>query len=241
MRSCWAVIVVLAVAALAAAPATGPTSRPTASDLRTWFAGLDDVDADVRADSYSKLLGLRRADLEGLRPIVEQARPLSPGQSAALRDVVVHVYLTGHEYEPDAEGQGFLGVRPLHQTMDLLIGADEPDGGVAIGERLPGFCGFRALRTGDVILGTLGARPTKLRRWPELQHYVQQSRGGTVTFEVLRQGRVMNVAIQLDTRPAAAGDPRFQNVMEELLAERQALAEEYWLKFFAPLVEQDLS
>jgi hypothetical protein len=195
----------------------------------------------VRAAAFSKLLGLSRDDLAGLRTVVEAARPVSPAQGAALHDVVIHVYLGGEPFDADRES-GFLGVRSLQPDLDALHLGGEPalgqDGGVPVGERLPGFCGFRGLRGGDVILGIVAPRATRLARWIELQHYVSRSRPGTtLTFEVLRQGKVIHVPITIDPRPIAAERTEW---IDALLAERAALAQAYWAQTFEPLIERDL-
>ena len=243
------VLAAFAAPAALAAPATQPATRPTTqstspgAQLGTWFAELADPDADVRASALTKLLSISRADLDALRAVVEQAKPVAPAQAAALHDVIVHVYLSGDPFEADPNA-GFLGVRPLREDAfeALQLGNDPAaDVGVPVGERLPGFCGFQGLRGGDVILGVLGPRATRLARWMELRDYVSRSAPGeTLTFEVLRQGRVMKVPIKLDPRPLAATDNINLTRMGDLLAERAARAEAYWAKVFKPLIEPDL-
>src|SRR5688500_9245070 len=198
----WIVLLIAMTASVApaapAAPATQPTTQPktqspvAAQQLTAWFAELGDPDADVRAAAFSKLLGLSRDDLAGLRTVVEAARPVSPAQGAALHDVVIHVYLGGEPFDADRES-GFLGVRSLQPDLDALHLGGEPalgqDGGVPVGERLPGFCGFRGLRGGDVILGIVAPRATRLARWIELQHYVSRSRPRSEERRVGKGGR----------------------------------------------------
>jgi hypothetical protein len=228
-------------------PATQPTTQTHATvhapHLRAWFAELADPDADIRAAAFTRLLGLSRADLEGLREVVEQSRPIAPAQAAALHDIVIHVYLSGEEYEIGA-AQGFLGVKSLHQGLEALRLGEVPpgdDGGVAIGERLPGFCGFQSLRDGDMILGVVAPRPMQMTSWFEFQRYVLQSQPGqTITFQVLRQGRITEVPIKLSARPAAAADNFDLGAWQELLADRHNRAEALWTGVFKPLLERDL-
>lgn len=254
----WIVVIVLSCCVTPAAigaPATQPVTQPiahpatrphaqsppAAPQLTAWFAELGDPDADVRAAALGKLLAISGDDLAALRAVVEAARPVSPAQAAALHDVVVHVYLSGETYETNHD-EGFLGVKSLRDDVETLpLGGNPPlgqDGGVPVGERLPGFCGFRGLRGGDVILGVTAPRPTRLVRWSELLDYVKRSvPGETITFEILRQGKIVQVPLKLDPRPIAASDPL---AIAELISGRTARAESYWTKVFKPLLERDV-
>lgn len=249
---CWPpVFLILLLGAVATAPGA-PTTRPTTQPqtqatepsphLQAWFAELGDPDADVRAAALTKMLALTRADLAALREVVEQARPISPAQAAALYEIIVHVYLSGERFEVAGQ-QGFLGVQSVSSDGDSLPFEDpavESGGGVVIGQRLPGFSGFQGLRDGDIILGVIAPRPTRLARWHELQDFVMRSPPGeTLTFEILRQGRIVKSSIKLNFRPAAVADPDLRR-RHEFLDGRQARAEAFWLKVFKPLLEEDL-
>ena len=81
--------------------------------------------------------------------------------------------------------------------------------------------------------------PARLSRWLELLDFVRRSMPGeTITFEVLRQGKVIQVPMKLDPRPLVAVD-RVNNV-DEMIADRAARAESYWVKVFKPLLERDV-
>src|SRR5688500_3211146 len=154
----WIVVLIAMTATVAqAARATPPATQPNtqsavaAHQLTAWFAELGDPDADVRAAAFSKLLGLSRDELAALRAVVEAARPVSPAQGAALHDVVGHVFLSGGPFASDRHA-GFLGGEALREDIEVLQFGHEPalgqDGGVPVGERLPGFCGFRGCAAG---------------------------------------------------------------------------------------------
>jgi len=231
-----------------ARPATQPASP---AQLQTWFKDLAASDAVARERAYSALLGITRQDLPALRDIVERSRPIAPSQGASLREIVTHVFLTGEPYEAEAKA-GFLGVmQPLLLSVEVP-GDQGQDGdeplppprtGVPIEYRLPGFCGFQSLRDGDVVLGVVAPVERPLREWNELSVTIMTFRAGeTVTFEILRGGRVIRVPVRLDTRPAAAnargiGPPE----PAEVLPARTAKAEEYWTEHFAPLIEDRIS
>lgn len=111
--------------------------------------------------------------------------------------------------------------------------------GVPIEYRIPGFCAFRSLREGDVLLGIVRPVPRRLREWSELSPTIRRFRAGeTVTFEVLRQGKVLEVPITLDALPLVATENAW---MTEILPAREAAAAEYWATHFAPLVEDRAS
>lgn len=233
-----------------ARPATQPASP---SQLQVWFDDLAASDAVVRERAYSELLGLARQDLPALREVVERSRPVAPSQAAALRDVVTHVYLSGEPYR--AEKSGFLGVMQSAELYSVevpgedLIGADAgnareqigPRTGVPIAVRLPGFCAFRALREGDVVLGIVEPLRRPMSDWNEFTLAVMSFPAGqTVTFELLRGGRLIRVPIRLDARPADAR-PREPRWVDQVIPERAARAEAYWAQQFQPLVEDRVS
>ncbi len=242
---------------LAAEPATAPARRSEASlatqpvsefTLRHWFADLADGDAVIRERAYSQLLGLTRQDLPGLRQVVEQSRPVEPAQAGALREAVFHVYLSGETYEAEPRS-GFLGL--LMPTLDSVevqrdteraVGVDvDPrvTTGVPVDFRIPGFCGFRALREGDVLLAIVSPAQRQLTDWRALSPAVRTfAADDVITFEVLRQGVVMKVPLKLDAFPLVAGENVWLN---EILPARDAAAEAYWTENFAPLLHDRMS
>jgi hypothetical protein len=250
-------------------PSQASAKPASEKDVQQWFGDLAASDAAVRDRAYSAMLGMTRADLPVLRRIIEHARPIAPSQRAPLREVVTHVFLSGEPYpaEPKAGFLGLLiptlesvDVRgddkadddddsPAPQPPPGIININDVIGGplmqvaastgVPIEYRIPGFCAFRSLREGDVILGIVRPVPRRLREWGELSPTVIRFHAGdTVTFEVLRQGKLIEVPIKLDARPLVPNENAW---MTEILPAREAAAEEYWMTNFAPLVEDHAS
>lgn len=249
---------------LTAAPATQPIA-----EVQRWFDGLADADADVRDASSQRLMALTRDDLPTLQRVVAATKQLALTQTTALHDIVIHVYLSGETYEVNG-AQGFLGLMqgdPLHDSSvvvsvpanpaDEEATAGEERRGVAVRNRLPGFAGYGALRTGDVILAfsiaidrngqavghDMQEKVTEYNRnlsdWGTLIDEVGRIPGGTrVGFDVLRQGRLMRIPIVLSPRPAWA--KTFEET-EPVLLERERKSEAYWQKVFAPLVGETVS
>jgi hypothetical protein len=220
-------------------PAGPPATRPAseARSLKRLLRNLASDDSSVREESHFALMGLRRADLPALRAAVAESLPLEPSQVAALREVVMHVALVGADYE--ALESGFLGVRvpnpdwPDDQTL-LDLGR-----GVVILSRIPGFCAFRMLQDGDVILSvTIDGTTVPLNSSTELTGTVGKVPAGqTVTFELIRQGEVRRIAITLDRRPAAAPRERAaQGALDTLLGNRYDQARQAWERDFLPLL-----
>jgi len=236
-------------------PAFAQATQPS-NDVRQWFAQLADTDPNVREQARFNLLGLRRDQLGLLRQIVIDSRPLAPAQSAALHDIVLHIYLSAEPYLKN-ERSGFMGailfevrqpafflpneglmpdVDPQQATAD-----ESPVRGVLIQECVPGFCAFRYLQPGDLVLGVVGQillLPTQSR--DELRDQVlAHPPGGIITLKVLRRGRVVRVAFPLDSAPRAAeagliSTQQFQNT-------RREKGESYWQFAFAPLIDASLS
>jgi hypothetical protein len=137
--------------AQAASPATQSSTQ-----IPTWFADLANRDAKVRDQARYNLMGITRDDLATLRQLVQKNRPLAPSQAVALRDIVMQVYLAGETYQPFPGSSGFLGV--VYQGTVSNLAPDPPDDelrGVVVINRMPGFCSFRALQDGDVIVGVV--------------------------------------------------------------------------------------
>ena len=233
----------LLVAAAQAAPVTQPTTLP-ADDLpqveqvREWLVGLADPDPAIRDESRYELMGLAWADLPALRIAAERYRPLDRSVLENLRDIVTHVYLTEYPVPSQTE-EGFLGIS-LPATADL---PDDPRLLIVIDGRMRGFCAYRALRDGDVILdideAPLPARATApvviLRSFTEAIRRFPQGR--TVHLRVLRQGKVLRVPVKLDGRPAAAQG--MELTLDDMILtrnRRERAAQEYWEAEFEPYV-----
>jgi hypothetical protein len=230
-------------------PATQPVAE---AKLQTWFNDLAASDAAVRDAALGALLELTRAELPGLRQVVERSRPVAPSQAHALRDVVNHVFLSGETY-PAEPRVGFLGlVIPTLDSVEVPRGAaaaepPEPNAivvarastGVPIEYRIPGFCAFRALREGDVVLSITKPNARRLRDWNELTYSIRAYPAGeSIALEVLRQGAVLSVPVTLDAKPLVPQEEVWHNV---ILPNREAAAQAYWNEHFAPLVEERVS
>jgi hypothetical protein len=216
------VVVALAAMGAAAGPASQPTSRPEerVAAIRGWVRDLGNGDSAVRDRARVELMGISRGELERLRQVVAQSRPLAPDQIAMLQEIVTHVYLAG-EYDEGAEERGFLGVRMSQTGVELSpapgVRADGTAVGVAVAGRVPGFCAYRMLEDGDVIIRLTSDKAYEFSTADDLKVVVLRHRAGeTVTLDVLRRGTLIRVPVTLDHKPAWAkqlvepegGDPR---------------------------------
>jgi hypothetical protein len=242
-------IVTILASSLSAAdrgPATAPSTRPGAADvasIQALVGQLAEGGYETRESARVALMGLKRSQLELLREAVKQSLPLAPGQVAVLHDIVTQVYLTGDIYESVDASPGFLGVSlpSVYRAEDR--GLLSLERGVAVVARVPGFCAYRMLQNGDVILSMRPLRGQPIRfETPDpdlLMESVKAVRAGqTITFEVLRQGQVINVPITLDPRPAGLDRNPATSALwfQEFTARRADQAEELWERDFAPLL-----
>lgn len=216
------VILILGLLGLGAAPATAPSDL-----IRTWFNQLADSDPDVREQARVNLMGIDRRELPALRQIVTESRPIRASQAAVLYDIVTHAYAAGEPYIAQEKGC-VLGVQ-------LSPSQDPP--GVEVAQRFPGFCAYRFLRDGDVIIG-IAEMPGALSKVPlDLRAILGQVPGGTrLTFQVLRNGQTRSIPIRLDACPAnPAAD--LETAIRKLHELREQRAVEFWTRNFAPLLE----
>ena len=226
----------------AQAPTTAPTTQPTAdlASIKRMIAQLADDNYQTREAVRVALMGLGRTELPLLREAVKQSLPLELSQTAVLRDIVTQVYLAGEAYEPEKGASGFLGIGLASLGRDEDQGLLSLERGVAVVSRIPGFCAFRELQTGDVILAMIsGTRKIEFKS-PDPNDLFRPAvmavgAGQTIHFEVLRQGQIINVAITLARRPRnidQIGEPqKFTNT-------RADKAEEMWNRDFAPLLSE---
>lgn len=237
--ACTILCLLLAPAGLAwAAPTTLPADRAAerAERIREWLVDLTHADPGVRDESQYELMGLRRADLPLLRRAAERYRPLDRALLERLRDIVAHVYMA-EDPDPERTGEGFLGV-DLPPGMDLTR---DPRMAVEIRGRMRGFCAYRALRDGDVIVdideAPLPARVTAPdMRLTAFMHAIKSRRPGEVIhLRVLRQGKLLRIPVKLDGRPAP--EDNFDLTTAEvnaMRARREASAQKYWETEFEP-------
>jgi hypothetical protein len=240
-------ILALLPALLGAAPggaATTPSTRPSAraEQIAAWFADLADPDATIRERAEQSLLALGGEDLPLLRDAVARSRPIAPTQAAALHDMVIHVYLTALPYE--ASIGGFLGLQaPRDYAVPLSLDLSHNPGltgtGVPVGERIPGFAAYSVLRPGDVLISLRrgDGQRARLHDWNRLLNAVGEARAGdSVVVQVLRQGQVLDLPLRLSARPDFP--PLDQVSTEQFLRSRTDAAEQYWIRTFAPLVQE---
>jgi hypothetical protein len=229
----------------AGAPTTAPATRPVGR-VQALFEQLLAAESGVRERARVELMGLSRDDLETLRHVVQTSGPPTAQQAAVLHDIVVHVFLATDPYEASRPPAGFLGVRlPMDPAGGIALPEDtalkvgDPDTGVPIAEAIPGFCGFRHLQAGDVVLGVDAPQWTRTPNSPELIDAISQTPPGRkITLHVLRQGRVMQIALRLSARPRVANDPLATKLF---IDDRQQRAEEYWHDRFSPLLDRGMS
>ncbi len=231
-----------------------PTSKPGQSNnkiLKQWVQELSDDDSTVREKACVKLMGMDRNDLKLLSEMLK-TMPLDAQQRAMIPGIVKQVYMATEPYERLA--QGFLGLRfDLDQQM-----FDPMQVGVEVRHRLPGFCAFRFLEDGDVILrmapsavenivqGTGGAS-VKERTHPALVdvHGVEEFQSivkscapnQALQMEILRRGRVLLLAVPLDSRPVLPANEGLS--IDNFETEREQAAEDYYLHTFAPVIDHE--
>ena len=239
----WMLVGVLGMALPAAAadrsPTTAPTTRPV-DRLGTIKAMLAQLSADssaTREAALVALMGLKRQELPLLREAVQQSLPLHPDQISVLRDIVMQVYLAGDLYAAEPDGRGFLGVHLPYTGYPEERSLLSMERGVAVVSRVPGFCSYRMLQDGDVLLAmqTPGGKIEFTSNEQLIDAVTSARAGDTVTFEVLRQGRVLNIPITLDKKPL-----NLANQLEEFSGRRADEAEEFWKRDFAPLLAAQL-
>jgi hypothetical protein len=209
--------------------------------MREWVSQLANQDPEVRDRARVQLMGISKGSLDRLRQVVREG-PLAPSQRAALQEVVEHVYLAA---EPEAvEGTaGFLGVSvapgPVELTPGPGVRAEGMPVGVAVAQRMPGYCAYRVLRDGDVIVRLTAGKAVEFQNRMDFMNAVQGVRAGEeVLLDVLRHGKLVRVSLVLDRRPEWAS---IDGARDAAIAERERRASEYWEQTFGPVVGQDRS
>src|SRR4051812_19784271 len=161
------------------------TTKPS-DQIPIWFSDLANKDASVREQARVGLMGISRGDLPILRKLVESNRPLAPSQAMALREIVVQVFQATEPYEQWAGNQGFLGVPLRDATIVLDPNDDESQAGVLVTDRISGFCAYRFLQNGDVIVGISEVPGKPIRKAGDLTDIVKTRKGGdTIHLEIL--------------------------------------------------------
>jgi PDZ domain len=217
--------------------AADPATDAKPAEVAKWFNQLDAADATVRDTAYNKLLSLKASHLSMLKEAVKASLPLRPGQASALPEIVKQVYCSGMDY-PGDPSSGFLGVSLVDR--DLTQDPNPPPGvrhvGLLVSNCLPGFCGARALRPGDVILAINERPDVKIEGYEIFADTVKSFPAGqTIHLNVLRQGQVIRVAVTLDPRPSGLDGANPPGVVQDLESSRKDAADDYWSRSFAPL------
>lgn len=221
-------------------PTTAPATRPTAdiASIKRLVTGLADNRYETREACRIELMGLKRTELGMLRDAVKMSLPLEPDQVNVLRDIVMQIYLAGDDYE--TEPGAFLGISlagPMREETQGLLSINR---GVAVVSCVPGFCAYRMLQSGDVILSMTTGDGKIVFESPDPEERFRPAvmavgPGNTVTFEVLRQGRIISVPLTLDRRPRGVENSGF---IQQFTNDRAVAAEAYWKKDFASLLNE---
>ncbi len=223
------------------------------SPVRKWFGQLADPDPAVRAAAEYELMGMDPHDLDGLRLLVRDRRAtLTPGQVAALHEVVMQVYLSGLSYvpigapaDPDHDPpELFLGIR-----SQPGVGVEESHLGISVGMRYPGFPSYRFLRDGDVILNAVfdprkdpnvvpNIATTSFDKLISAIRYSATTHR-PVTLILLRDGQEISRPVVLAPRPFEARETEGLDRSNAFMTERANQAETVWQEQFEPLVNPD--
>jgi hypothetical protein len=201
------------------------------AQLRQWVGQLGDPAAEVRESARSALLNLRRDDLPSLRRVADTQQPLLPGQLLALREVVTEVFLASEPYDVNSD-HGMLGLRWPEAAEDSPVTFDV---GIVVDERIPGFCAFRMLRPGDVIVKLLDQPKVDLHSLDNFMGVVSlMNAGQTLRVRVLRNGQSIDMSLVLDPRPSEI-KPNELDDTDLWLRDRNDKAEQYWNDNFGSL------
>ncbi|MDB5328537.1 MAG: hypothetical protein JWM57_4106 [Phycisphaerales bacterium] len=209
-RHCYrSAAVLVTLACLAAAPATGPGAAPTTqrSRIDQWLAQAADAEPAVREAARINLLGLTPDELWLLRDAALANGPLKPAQLEVIREAVIYVRTRAVMLQLPNEGAAVMGVGfgdglTIQEALD-----SQPGGGVMVLSRLPGFVAARYLIDGDIILGVVIDKQTV---WFEsiksLQEYVAQLQiGARMTMLIRRGAKVDTVSFPVDAYPFPQG------------------------------------
>lgn len=233
----------IGVPAFAAVPATQPSAKIAAA-----YVALDDRDPLRRYEARAELMGLSRDELTVLLEVVRSNQPMAPAQAMVLRDIVIQAWMATEPFE-SIPAQGFLGLSGLRGADSGAAVLDPEDpaagpGGVTFEARTPGFCAYRWLQDGDVILSFGTTKPQRVLNFSTLTTLVRDTPAGTtVQLRVLRGGGVVRLTFPLDARPVAAREAADAtiNLFRDAMRERMSRAEAYWQTNFAPLMDPDFT
>ena len=108
--------------------------------------------------------------------------------------------------------------------------------GIVIVHRFVGLAGNLMLRDGDIIVGIADRPEVDVDNDYAFAEAVKETgAGSTVRLSVLRQGRLMRIAVRLGPRPEVAD--RSAVAVEQFERDRKDKAKRYWQKAFLPLLQ----
>lgn len=252
-RTSVALVLLMGAIYVYADPATQPTTRATIANATTrptsenqiaaWFTELANRDSSRRDAARQNLMGLSRADLPTLRAIVQKNHPLAPSQAAALRDIVTQVFLSGETYNPVPQ-HAFLGVTYQGYVPGAPADIDDgnPQAGVVVTDRIPGFPAYRALQNGDVIMGATEMGDDIISRTDELQGLINTYHDGdTIHLKILRAGQTIIVPVKLCAHPDWDTHQFLDIRQVPEVRKRQLKADDYWDANFAQFIDDSVS
>jgi len=253
-------MLVSTTSAFAQTLATLPTTRAvlgsasiTPETIPVAYLQLANGDALQRYEAKLHLMGLTREQLPTLLAAVRSNLPVTPTQALALRDVVLQAHVASERLEPDlskdtnsniAGPKGFLGLAPQIMNRPFIRDGERlaVNDGVQFESRTPGFCAYRWLQDGDVILAIGRDGDDQMLRvasFTVLSNAVRATAPGTtIQMKVLRGGGTVTLRFPLDARPAVATNPQDFLAAMRQFAEK---AEAYWQANFSPLIDPDYS
>ncbi|MDP9172481.1 MAG: hypothetical protein M3O30_01265 [Planctomycetota bacterium] len=204
-------------------PATRPAEHPSTAQLQSWIIDLGNDDSEIREKVTQALMSLGREDLVRLRDAALLQKDLLPGQINALHDVVTQVFLATEPYTPLPNA--FLGLRWPSPPM-----GDANSAGIAVYDRIPGFCAYRMLRPGDMIVKVQEQPLLDMHDLSQFTGFILAHQpGDTLHFDVLRAGSIIHVPIVLDAKPQDLG---LGVDFHEWTAGRMKKVDEFWQTTF---------
>lgn len=210
-RHCYrSAAALVALACLAAVPATGPGAAPTTqrSCIDEWLIQAADIEPAIREAARINLLGLKPDELPLLHDAATAASPLKPAQAELVREAVTYIRTRAGLMQMPNQGSAFMGVLLGRSGMIAQGPMDTlPSEGVLVVSRLPGLAAARYLQDGDMILGFVFDQQTVWFDSKEsLRKYVTDQQIGTpVTMLVRRASRVETITFPLDPCPTPQG------------------------------------
>lgn len=210
-----------------------PSTQPVAIDsVSNWIAGLESSNPQERDQAFQHLLSLDSSQLPALHDAVKRMETVSLAQSIAMKNVVMHVHVTG-QHHFTGTGRALLGVTRTN--------IDFRDSSCIIAGRRIGFDAYRVLRDGDQITrmakvdpqdGSL-AHAIDVTQFSQMQNWMIEfiRPGDTIEATVIRSGEQLNLRLRVAPDPDRRDDQSSTNYTRWL---NNAL--DYWNAQFEPIV-----